>query len=254
MSGKSPDILSNANNLAETLHNTTYPSIDISVIYNDILDGMLPGVLALNKTDNDNPNLDIRLMLSKVLTFNTLLWNNNRFLPPGPNNYQYHWGWNEIPVNNDNALWKNNNASSLGVMYNLLIYIPLWNQILLSPGPWSRKGENEIFWDRLLGGGATLNGQLDQYIDKLKDATIINFVFATDEYVDSPLNLETILTRDAYAMTGFTSLGSSAAPGPPDTITTRNGNKFVYQPQVPTSPSPDDPFISDSFLWRKTTN
>lgn len=208
--------------------------------YNELLDGMLPSVLAIN--EDGVPRLDIRLMLSKLLTFNTLLWDNF------PANYgdSYHWGWNEIPVHNKNTLWKSTNIAKN--IYNLLVYIPNWNPVLKANDPWNTNGSQANFWNNL-------SNQLEKYVDQLlkDDASIdyINFVFATDEPTTKPNYLQQVLkNRSAYEIVGFTSLGNSSFPdaGPPPsgfTFTTPT-YRFTYYKD-----NPDDALIlGDSFVWK----
>lgn len=212
--------------------------------YNELLDGMLPSVLAIIG-DGSGANLDIRLMLSKLLTFNTLLWNNF----PSIYDDKFHWGWNEIPVRKDNTLWKSNNTAKN--IYNLLVYIPNWNSILTTDDyPWKINGSQQNFW-------ANLSNQLEKYVDKLNtdddNIDYINFVFATDEAVNAPNNLndEVLKNRTAYQITGFTSLGKPSKPPSNNFTFTTPNYTFTYYKDNITTDSGEILIVGDSFVWKK---
>jgi hypothetical protein len=233
-------ILSNVKNRANIIYDGD-PTQPISLIFNDILDGMLPSVLAIN--EDCGPNLDIRVMLSKLLTFNTLLWNN---FPFDYSDY-HHWGWNEIPVRNDNTLWKSTSSPNV---YNLLVYIPIWNEILTEENPWDilpNSSASKKLW-------FNLSNQLEKYVDELKDNDIhyINFVFATDEkYTGSVAYLknEVLNNRDPYQITGFTSLGFPSKNPPKNFTFTTPTYTFTYYKDNITD-SGDVLILGDSFVWK----
>ena len=234
-----------------------YTDKSITTIYNDILDGLLPGCVALNTPLAQDESLDIRLMLSKLLVFNTLLYVN---APQDPNtdlqNPKNHWGWSEIPVKKDYNNWIRDIdvAPPLvlkpSTMFNLIIYIPIWNPILKSTeDPWPEGGKFGTFWENVYN-------QLDSYIEKLS-ADFINFVFATDKQPDKASDLPNWgFKASPYVMTGFTSLGDAGedkAFSPPDFITTKGNNTFTYyKPNDTNVPGIVSSYFTDSFVWTNT--
>jgi len=213
--------------------------------FNQLLDGNLPGCLAYNEPNSGN-DLDMRLMLSKVLAFNTQLWKSSSDYFNDNENRKYYWGWNEIPVNKGSSLWLVDNDITQLKRYNLMIYIPYWHEILTANNPW----DDSSFWD-------SVRNQLGQYIDILKDADELNFIFATDELVENPPTaLENVLgNTKAFKIAGFTSLGNDpdgkGIPPPNnfklDVTASKNTYVFEYIPEG----NGDDPYLSDSFVWKK---
>ena len=229
---------------------TTQIGENLLTKFNQLLDGNLPGCLAYNTSYNDN-DLDMRLMLSKVLAFNTQLWKSSSDYFNDNEKRKYYWGWNEIPVYNDNSLWLvDKNITNLK-RYNLMIYIPYWHEILTANKPWDINGSIIIkqFWDSVCN-------QLEQYIGILNDADEVNFIFATDEYVkNQPTSLAKVLDHNttAWKIAGFTSLGndeSGKGISPPKNFklvvpTQKKNYVFEYIPE-----GKEDPYISDSFVWK----